>query len=140
MSVEENRALVARWLRGAQDRDFIEMLIDESSPHIVVHSPFGIDGGQPLAHEMHVQLQRAFPDMVLTLDGEVDGDDRVILQFILEGTNTGPILGLPPTNRKIEMPIALGFRIEHERIAELWFYANALAPIIQQRLADMGLM
>lgn len=140
MSVEENRAFVAAWLGAAGERDMIEALIAGSSPHVVVHSPFGLDGGLQLAQEIHVQLQRGFPDMTLALEGEVYGEDRAVIQFLLEGTNTGPILGLPPTNRKIEMPIALAFRVEQQRIVELWFYANTLAPIIQQRLGDMGLL
>jgi predicted ester cyclase len=140
MSAEENRTLVAGWLRAAEQADFIQMLIAESAPHVVVHSPFGLRGGQNLAQEMHVQLARAFPDMTLTLDGEVYDQDRVALQFTLDGTNTGPILGLPPTGRGVTMPIALVCRIEENRIAEMWFYANLMAPIIQQRLSEMGLL
>ncbi|MSQ31383.1 MAG: hypothetical protein EXR64_05075 [Dehalococcoidia bacterium] len=116
------------------------MLAAHSAPQVIVHSPFGLTGGLSIAQEMHVQLRRAFPDMTLTIDGELYSDDRVTLQFGLEGTNTGPILGLPPTNRAIEMPIAFVFRIERERIVEMWFYANVMAPIIQQRLADLGLL
>ena len=140
MSIETNRALIAGWLRDAEKRDFVEMIIDAAAPHIVVHSPFGMEGGEQLVREIHAQLRRAFPDLVLTLDGEVYGEDRAVLQFVLDGTNTGPILGLQPTNRKIEMPIAVAFRIEGDRIVELWFYANVLAPVIQQRLGDMGLL
>ena len=140
MTAEANRLLVAGWLRQAQQSDFIEMLVAESTPQVSVHSPFGMVGGANLAHEMHVQLQRAFPDMTLDLDGAVYDEDRVALQFTLDGTNTGPILGLPPTGRHVEMPIAIVFRVEGDRIAEIWFYANLLAPIIQQRLAEMGLL
>ena len=140
MTTEENRRLVAGWLRQAQQADFIEMLIAESAPQVVVHSPFGLHGGQQLAQEMHIQLQRAFPDMTLALDGATYDDDRVALQFLLDGTNTGPILGLPPTGRHVEMPIAIVFRVEQDRIAEMWFYANLMAPIIQQRLSEMGLL
>jgi len=140
MSAEENRTLVAGWLREAQHADFIQMLMAQSATHVVVHSPFGLDGGQDLAQEMHVQLERAFPNMTLTLDGEVYDQDRIALQFTLDGTNTGPILGLPPTGRVVAMPIALVCRIEEDRIAEMWFYANLMAPIIQQRLSEMGLL
>ena len=140
MSIEASRALVARLLREAQQGNFVEVLVGACRADAVIHSPLGTRGGLRHLQAIRVQMQSAFPDMELELLAETYDGDRVALQFQFDGTNSGPMLGLTPTGRRVEMPLAFVLRVEQSQIAELWFYANTTGPIVRERLGELGLL
>jgi len=45
----------------------------------------------------------AFPDLTASMDDLVVAGDRVVGRFTYRGTHRGPLLGIPPTGRPIEM-------------------------------------
>ncbi len=47
---------------------------------------------------------RAVPDGQITQPEFIDAGNTVIAQFIAEGTNNGPLNGLPPTGRRLSFP------------------------------------
>jgi predicted ester cyclase len=45
------------------------------------------------------ETRTAFPDQRNELRALYHGDNAVMVEFVLSGTHTGPLRGLPPTNR-----------------------------------------
>jgi predicted ester cyclase len=43
-----------------------------------------------------------------------------VISWTLTGTNTGPLLGRPPTGEAVELSAIAIFRIDEGRIAERW--------------------
>jgi uncharacterized protein YbjT (DUF2867 family) len=59
-------------------------------------------------------------DLHFTIDDLIAEDDRVTIRWTLRGTNTGPMLGRPPTGQPIELAAIVIFRIADGKIAERW--------------------
>jgi steroid delta-isomerase-like uncharacterized protein len=65
----------------------------------------------------------AFPDLNFEVVSVGPmGPDLVAAQWVMYGTNTGPILGLPPTGEKISLPGADFIQVEGERIRSVRGY------------------
>ena len=60
-----------------------------------------------------------FPDIFHTVDEVVADGDRVAVRFTLRGTHTGDFMGIPATNRGVEVGAVVMMRIEDGKVAEL---------------------
>lgn len=78
--------------------------------------PRGRDGAAYVVSTMY----RAHPDLHFTIDDLVAEGDRVTIRWTLRGTNTGPMLGRPPTGKPVELSAIVIFRITGGKIAERW--------------------
>jgi steroid delta-isomerase-like uncharacterized protein len=78
--------------------------------------PAGVEGAEYAVSTMH----GAHPDLCFTIDDLVAEDDRVTIRWTLRGTNTGPMLGRPPTGQPVELAAIVIFRIADGKISERW--------------------
>jgi predicted ester cyclase len=46
--------------------------------------------------------------------------DKVAAMVTMSGTNVGEFMGMPATNKNIEVPIADYFRLRNGKVAEHW--------------------
>ena len=78
--------------------------------------PDGAAGAEYVVRTMH----GAHPDLRFTIDDLVAEADRVTIRWTLHGTNTGPMLGRPPSGERVELAAIVIFRIADGRLAERW--------------------
>jgi predicted ester cyclase len=62
----------------------------------------------------------AFPDLTVTRLMQIEHGDLVSTRVIVRGTHTGPLLGVPPTGRSIEIILMNTVRIADGRVVEEW--------------------
>ncbi len=74
---------------------------------------------------------KTFPDQRMTLDVLVAEGDRVAFWGTFTGTQEGPMGPFPPTGRRLESEIGGMFRIEADKIAELWVTWDNLSGLAQ---------
>jgi uncharacterized protein YbjT (DUF2867 family)/predicted ester cyclase len=118
---ELNKGVVRRVFADvipAGDRDAMRALM---APGFVDHDPLpgqpaGADAGPYVVDTMH----GAHPDLRFAIDDLVAEDDRVTIRWTLRGTQTGPLLGRPPTGRPVELKAIVIFRLAAGRLAERW--------------------
>jgi steroid delta-isomerase-like uncharacterized protein len=80
----------------------------------------------------------AFPDLVATIDRMVDAGDTVVCQETADGTNTGPFGPLPPTGRRIRLPVCAVFRFDDRgRIEAADVYWDQLSMLAQLGVAPV---
>ena len=96
-------------------------LSDLVNPDWIDHDPLpgqpaGLAGAEYVVSTMH----GAHPDLCFTIDDLIAEDDRVTIRWTLHGTNTGPMLGRPPTGQPVELAAIVIFRIADGKIAERW--------------------
>ena len=73
-------------------------------------------------------LWAAFPDLSFeTISAADDGRGLVAAQWIMHGTNTGSMFGLPPTGRSVKLPGADFIQVEGERIRSVRGYFDSRA-------------
>jgi steroid delta-isomerase-like uncharacterized protein len=57
-------------------------------------------------------LWDGFPRLVRRIDRWTFGDDACVIELTLTGTHDGPYRGIPPTGKKLELPIIAHFEFE----------------------------
>lgn len=53
--------------------------------------------------EVSANFHTAFPDMKITVTDVVAEGDMVAVHSVMRGTNTGSMMGMPPTGKKVEV-------------------------------------
>lgn len=118
-----NVRTVHRLLEAADAGD-LEAVETCFSTCYVDHDPaFGPRPGQSDlegAMEAYRCFLGAFPDAVHTLHEVVAQGSRVAIRISAEGTQTGGLLGVPPTGRRFRNDALVLYRFEDGRIVERW--------------------
>jgi predicted ester cyclase len=122
MSAQENMEL-SRWLNEEIWNQRNLSLIDTYfSPDFVSHHPMegqfpgGIDG----QHAFVETFATGFPDVYCTVEGQEADGDLVRNQLRFTGTNTGSLMGIPPTGRKAVSKVIITERWQGGKLAETW--------------------
>ena len=85
------------------------------------HAPEPLAPGAPGVATWVVALRRAFPDLRAIVEDEIAEGDRVVLCLALGGTHDGPLLGAPPTGRRVAWQLVAILRLgPGARFVEHW--------------------
>lgn len=121
MSAEANEQLLARYVREVWDEgdlDALERLLSRDfKRHVSPTLP-------PLDRDGQIErlkaFRSAFPDITLTVEDVVAGDDRVAFRSTIRGTHRGPFAGRDATEKQITVGLVDIVRIEGGRFVEQW--------------------
>jgi steroid delta-isomerase-like uncharacterized protein len=122
MTAEENTRLVSRiwteiWNKG--DLAVCDEVFSKDYAGYLPGMPEPVRG--PEGFRQLVQGYRtAFPDVHLTVEDVFALGDRVAVRWVSRGTHLGPLMGIPPTQRRIEIMGISIFRIAEHQVAEEW--------------------
>ena len=72
-----------------------------------------------------------FPDLTLTVEGQVEAGEVVVTRFVATGTNTGEFNGKPPTGKAVRMQVISMTRLVDGKIAEEWEEGDMLGMMGQ---------
>jgi predicted ester cyclase len=79
----------------------------------------------PEAFRMAVMLWRqAFPDISVTVEDVVGEGEKVYCRFTTRGTHTGPLLGMPPSGKRITIHEMSCHRLSGGVVVESWIGDN----------------
>jgi steroid delta-isomerase-like uncharacterized protein len=138
MSLEENKALVRRWvaLWNTGNSGAVDELV---TPDYVRHDPNGPEIRGPEAERRLVEMYlAAFPDLTFTIEHLIAEGDTVAARLTARGTHRGELLGIPATGRAITVAVFELYRLSDGKIAEQWVTMDALG-LMQQLGALPGL-
>jgi len=127
--------LVKRLIDKVLRKHELNALAEIASPNILIHltampceaSYYGIKG---LDNWLDGQW-KAFPDLTITDYFTVAQGDIVAVQWTARGTSKGTLLMLPPTGKTVEYTGVSMYRIEDDKIAEIWETCNMLGIMRQ---------
>lgn len=120
MSVEENKALVRRYLGAISGKD---------KPATVVNQ-FVADADEAL--KQHIAFfEAAFPRYELIEDDMIAEKDQVVVRLTGHATHKGEFMGIPPTGKQVSFPGILIYRIADGKIVEHWMQVDAVS-LMQQ--------
>ena len=70
--------------------------------------------------EQITAYRAGFPDITVTIDEQLAEGDRVMTRLTFRGTHTGDLLGVPPTNKPIELSMVEIDTVRDGKIVDLW--------------------
>jgi predicted ester cyclase len=135
MSVEENKALVRRFLEAHAKGD-LDTLKEMLAPDFVDHNL--IPGQQP-GREGYLgaftEYQAAYSDTRYVIEKQIAEGDEVVTSFSVSATHDrGEYMGLAPTGEEFKALLVLIHRIVGGKITDEWSQGSGLAELMGQRL------
>ena len=115
------------------DYEAIAKTIDEVvDADLVFHTRAPIQAtGVEALKQVWALLLRAFPDIRVTTEDEIDAGDKVVYRNTVTGTHLGEYRGIAPTGRAIAYDEIFILRFAGGRIAEIWGVVDTLSQLQQ---------
>jgi steroid delta-isomerase-like uncharacterized protein len=138
---DRNKALVRRWLEGVFSRGDLDAADGLFNSNYALHDPsFLRDVHGPEGIKRYVSAYRdAFPDLEVTVEDQLAGEDKVVTRWTVRGTHSGEFLGLAPTHQEITVSGIEFDRVVGSRIDEAWVgYHPFAGPTLDPGLVDRG--
>ena len=132
MSKADNIATQERFGKAVNTNSLIEIK-DLMTPDVVDHDPAPDQGPGPEGFiHFFSGLIEAFPDLAVEVEHMVADDENVSIAYTITGTQRGPFMGVPASNRRIR---ARGVQIarfnEDAKIVERWGSSDQLGILKQ---------
>ena len=126
----------------AQERENITMVLGFRALPFAERSKYTVEGFRPTRIGMAglAELQdppgpgytgASIPDREDEILDLIAHGDRVWATWLIRGTHQGPLYGIAPTGRKLEVLEVGQWRIQDGLIAEAWFFVDELALLRQ---------
>ncbi len=112
-------------------------LLDEIVDPGFVERQRGVQSGVDGLRRLIEQLRTWFPDLTLTVEDLIVNGDKVWGRAIARGTQTGSIMGRPPTGKPMLIDVIDICRMANGKIVEHWGVADTLGMLQQVGLAPI---
>ncbi len=139
MSLEENKAIVRRWIEAYNKRN-LDLFDEFIAPDYFDHTNQVDAEGLKQLFDMGFT---AFPDWHETIEDIIAEGDKVWVRISYTGTHKGEWRGLAPTGKKITATAVDIYRIVNGKLAEYWNVTdtlNILKPIGAIEYTEEGKM
>jgi steroid delta-isomerase-like uncharacterized protein len=121
MSVEENKAIVRRLVKEAQESGKLGVIDDLVSPDFVDHSAWpGIPASREGVRQIFGMFHAALANLEVIIHDQIAEDDRVVTRKTLRGTHQGDFLGVPPSGNVLTIEVIDILRLKDGRITDHW--------------------
>jgi len=131
MSIEENKALVRRFLEEMNKKNLA--VVDELYAANFVGHLAGMEDvrGPEGLKQLVTGFLTAFPDLHRVIEDLVAEGDKVVARLTVTGTHKGDFQGIAPTGKQATVTVIVIFRIVGGKIVETWELIDMLG-VMQQ--------
>jgi len=131
MSIEENKALVRRYMDDLNKRNLA--VIDELYDVNYMGHVAGMEDlhGPEEMKQMMTGFLIAFPDLHRAIEDMVAEGDKVVVRLTVTGTHKGDFQGIAPTGKQATVTVIAILRIVGGKIVETWELIDMLG-VMQQ--------
>jgi len=85
----------------------------------------------------HIEFfEGAFPKYELFIEEIMTEGNKVLIQARLNGVHAGEFNGIPATGRTIDIPFAIRYTIENDKIVDHWLIADQMLLMEQLGVMD----
>ena len=109
--------------------EVLEFIGEDAVAH-VAGSPAPLTGRDGFRQFVTTYLT-AFPDGAITVDDQITEGDIVASRWTGRGTNTGELMGIPPTGRQITVEGISYNRFADDKVREAWIIWDTFAMMQQ---------
>jgi steroid delta-isomerase-like uncharacterized protein len=141
MSGAANKAIVRRVIDEAWNKGNLsildEVMVVDHVDHDDLAPAIGEGGGREHAKQTIAEYRAAFPDLLFTAEDMIAEGDRVVTRWRARGTQTGPLVGIPPTGKLATVTGIFIDRLAQGQIVETWGNWDALGLMQQLGVAPV---
>ncbi len=135
MSTEQNKATARRWFSDIIAQGQLVVADEIFAANHVIHDPHAPPSGWPNGPEGLKMVASVFgggfEGWNIIVDDQIAEGDRVATRWIASATNTGSLMGMPPTGKKVNVTGVNVTRFAEGKIVESWFNFDMLT-LLQQ--------
>lgn len=104
MTLEENKKFMSNFIEEVINKKNLDAADDLVAEDFLEHLPFPGQGPgrEGLKFAINAMLT-GFPDMKWTVEEQIAEGETVVTRFTWTGTHDGAFMGIPPTNKKVEV-------------------------------------
>lgn len=124
----DNKLLARRPLEEVVNTGAVERLGEFLANEYVSHYS-GSSGLEAAKQHLRV-FRHCYPDLHVTVDGQVAEDDIVVTWFTMRGTHRGEWGGIKPTNKAVTLRCINIQRVRSGLIVEQWSGANTFEALL----------
>lgn len=134
ISAKENKAIALRWF-GVQTAAPADLAIMDqlTAPNFIYHNPSNPEvrtHGQR-KQKIVIPLTKSFPKMKMTINDVIAEGDKVAIRYFMTGVQRREFMGIPPTNKRINLSSICILRLANGKVAEMWVENNSLVMMMQ---------
>jgi len=131
MSKEANLAALTKFAEAVNTGNF-DLFKDVVAADNVDHDPAPDQVPGPEGYRMFFsQMRQAFPDLNVALEAAVSDEDAIAFAYTLSGTHNGPLMGIPPTGKKIKIRGMQFTKFKDGKMVERWGSSDELGMLKQ---------
>jgi steroid delta-isomerase-like uncharacterized protein len=117
---EENKAVINSAYAAVNTGD-LEALAAVIAEDLVEHDVVpGMTPTKAGVIQFFANMRKSFSNLTLTVEDLIAEGDRVFVRATMTGRNVGEFMGMPATNKQINVPVGDYFRLENGKVAEHW--------------------
>lgn len=122
MSIEENKAIIRRWLEEGWTNGNLSVADELIDPDFIAHVAGGqaIPSGPDGVRQIVTAWRTGFPDGRMVIDDLIGVADKVVIRMTWHGTHQGDFYGIAPTNRQVSVTSIGIDRVVNGKIVEGW--------------------
>lgn len=122
MSIEENKAIIRRWLEEGWTNGNLSVADELIDPDFIAHVAGGqaIPSGPDGVRQIVTAWRTGFPDGRMVIDDLIGVADKVVIRMTWRGTHQGDFYGIAPTNRQVSVTSIGIDRVVNGKIVEGW--------------------
>jgi steroid delta-isomerase-like uncharacterized protein len=132
MSLEENKALVRRWI-DVYNTHNLDSFDEFIAPDYVDHTNKVDREG---LRKLFIIGFTGFPDWHETIEDIIAEGDKVWIRITYTGTHTSEFMGVAPTGKKVSMAGVDIYRIENGKLIEYWHVSDQMNFNVQLGLIE----
>jgi len=136
MSVEENEALVRRFISEVFEQGRLEAVDELCADDFIGHT-WGNADKEGLKAAMD-RVSKGLADAHFQIDDMIAEDERVAVRLTASARQVGEFMGMPATGRRYEIGEIHIFRLHHGKIAEHWHQFDAPSMMKQLGASQPG--
>lgn len=132
-TIEQNKAIVTRFNKEVIEQGNLNSFKELVSDHIVNHAaaPGASAGAEGMSNFLENILRKGFPDLKVQILEQVAEGDLVTTRKAITATHLGEILGIPVSNKKVQLNVIDIIRLKDGQYVEHWGISN-FSEIIAQ--------
>jgi steroid delta-isomerase-like uncharacterized protein len=133
--MQEDKANMERFVEEAFNKGNLAVIDELTGPNFYDHDPLNETHDVAGVKAFAQATRAAFPDLKFTNEDVIWEDGKLVARYRMTGTHKGDFMGIPATNKPIDVTGIDIIRLENGKAVEHWGEFDALGMLRQMGLA-----